>query len=293
MMPTLRKLTVSVIFASLCSAPAWAAESESHIDKLIDELNATFDRIASHFSKIPEPQPIKPTWESFTLTPYKTLRIGEDIRLLVDAKPIGKSNSKVKSKGTVLQLLTPFVTAHIDKDSLVITAKKHTDAKYNVQLNTINGVEVLDLHDNASITGHKIQLSKTPLTINNQDSANITLEGMVNLGALNQGSTGTTKILWVDAENTKLNVFNGNINLAGTSKNTVMWAYGDSVIHAPHFRSQNLWLSASGNNRSYINPIGYFYVHGTENALLMHRGQYKTISRVLNDQANLIEGSVE
>ena len=44
MMPTLRKLTVSMICASLCSASVWAAGSTRSINK----LNATFDSIEAH-----------------------------------------------------------------------------------------------------------------------------------------------------------------------------------------------------------------------------------------------------
>lgn len=292
-MPSMKKLAASVMIASVYCTPVWAQESESPIDYLINKLNAAFDDMAAHFSEIPEPKPIQSTWESFTLTPYKTLRIGEDIRLLVDAKQAGKSNGKVKQRGTVLQLLTPDVTAHIDQDTLVITAKRHSDAKYNVQLSTINGVEAIDLHDNATITGHNLQLSKQPLTINSHDRANVTLEGMVNLGALNQSSSGVTTVLWVDAENTKLNVFNGTIKLAGSSKNTVMWAYGDAVVEAPHLRSKNLWLSAAGNNRSYVNPTGYFYAHGVDHALLAHRGAYQAISSVMTGDANLVHRNLD
>lgn len=280
MMPTLRKLTVSMICASLCSASVWAAGSTRSINK----LNATFDSIEAHATK--------PTWTSVTLTPYKTLRIGKGIRLLVEEKPAGKSKSKENNTTAVLQLLSQYVKAHMDNDTLVITGKKHTDAKYNVQLNTLNGIDVLDLHDNASIVGHEIQLRKKPLTINSQDSANVILEGMVNLGTLTQSSSGVTKVLWVDAENTNLHVFNGHVDLAGTSKNTAIWAYGDAAIHAPNLRSQNLWLSAAGNNVTYVNPIGYFYAHGREHALLVHRGKYTALSQVLTDQANLIQAEM-
>lgn len=293
MMPRMKKLVASLVISSLTAVVTHAAESESSIDRIIDKLNATFDRIASQFSTLPEPKPFTPTWESFSLTPYKKLQIGQGIRLLVDAKPIGTSNSKVKSKGTELRLLTPYVTAHIDRNTLVITARRHSDAKYNVQLNTIEGVEVIDAHDNAIITGHKIQHSKKPLMINNEDSANVTLDGMVNLGGLHQSSTGKTQILWVDADTTALNVYNGTINLAGSNKNTIIWAYGNSVINAPHLRSDNMWLSAAGNTRSNLNPTGYFYAHGTDNALLTHRGRFDTISRVLNQHANLIYSNLD
>ncbi|MBT4804014.1 MAG: hypothetical protein HON78_03300 [Legionellales bacterium] len=239
-----------------------------------NSFNAALNDIDNYFSEIPEETQ---HWQAIKTDAYKNINIDNNVRLLIDPK--SKNNTMV---------YYPWVSATVDGDTLTLTSTESTTEKYNVILSSIDNVSTISVKGNSEIKGKGLKHKNKTLDIYTYGSSNVELEGMINLNRLEQASSGTTKLLWVDSKHTTINIYSGVADLAGTTKNANIWAYGNSSLKAAHLRSTNTWISASDNNNSYINPIGYFYAHANKDATIEHRGNYTTIAQVVNNNANLI-----
>ena len=264
-----KDILASLIIPTLCCQVVYA-----DTNYWASPFHAALDDIDTYFSEIPE---TTQKWQAITTTSYKNIKADNNIHILIDPK--SKNNTMV---------YYPCVSATVNGDSLILTSIKDTTEKYNVILKSIDNVSTISAKGNSEIRGKGIKHKDKTLDIYTYDNSNIELEGMINLNRLEQASSGTTKLLWIDSEKATINVLSGVADLAGTVKNVNIWAYGSSSLKAAHLRSTNTWLSASGDNHSYVNPIGYFYAHADGRALIEHRGNYTTIAQVVNNNANLI-----
>lgn len=269
------RLTDKIIILSLCAAPLQALADNTSTDSYLTNF-------FNFFSEMPEPKPVVNKWVYVKLDGINAIRAGEHINIMIDPK----SEHEV-------QINAPATAFNIEDGTLNLFTRSIGNKKYNVIVRDLNALDYLEMNGNSTIYGNKVKKTNNPLTIVSNNHAKIEIHGMVKINSLEQNSDKSTKITWVDSENLKIDAGKGTITLAGTAKNASIWAHDSANIVLPHLRTENTWISSMQNSHIFTNPIGYFYAHAKDKSLVEHRGNFKTITRITKNTANIIEKQLD
>lgn len=267
----MQKLTKVALILTACSLPIQEVVAKE------DLIEQYLSDIYNYFSVIPEPKPIVNKWVAISSKNITTITAGDNINIKID--PTSKEDIK---------LYAPATGYYTDGSSLNLYSNSVSKEKYNVKLKSINLLENIVMNGNATIEGKDLKKDDVALNIKTTGNSIVNIQGMIKLKSLSHHSKNKTEITWVDADKLNIDVASGTVKLAGTANDASIWSYGQSVVDIPHLRTKNTWIATQQNSHVFSNPIGYFYAHAQNNSLIEHRGNFKTISVITKDLANVI-----
>ena len=162
----------------------------------------------------------------------------------------------------------------------------HPSQKPVVRIMGAQKLQRIIAKDHCMILGYKMNPAQ-PISLVQNSTREVLLDGFVNLRELIQHGSGNTTIAFVDTDHLNITQAHGRTVLAGVANKLRASISGDASLRAQHLRVNDAWLLGRQKAQGYINPQKHLFIKAKDHAQISYTQKTKNHQLLSQEHANI------